>query len=304
MAYARGKDTARVRERSLTRALNDADEGERGLEASSLGSYFRDIRHIGLITGAEEKSLSRKIAKGDEEARTRMIEANLRLVVNIARRHLNRGLALQDLIEEGNIGLMKSVGKFRASKGCKFSTYATYWIRQAMERAIANQANTIRLPVHVTSDMAKIARAERELLTEESTAPSVRALAGKTGLPGRYVRRLASISTKVYSLDASVNEDADQALIDRLEDESFPAPMAGVDSMESSARIRQWLSSLDPGERRVIIERFGLDGQEPRTLESVGIAIGITRERVRQIEARALEKMRKMAESDGYAAAA
>lgn len=304
MAYTRGNDTTRARERSLTRALSDADEGERGLEASSLNSYFKEIRRIGLITGAEEKSLSRKIAKGDEDARTMMIEANLRLVVNIARRHLNRGLALQDLIEEGNIGLMKSVEKFRASKGCKFSTYATYWIRQAMERAIANQANTIRLPVHVTSDLAKIARAERELLTEDSTMPSVRALAGKAGLTGRYVKRLSSISTKIYSLEASVNGDTDQTLIDRLEDGTFPSPMAGVDSIEAAARIREWLSSLDPGERRVITERFGLDGQEPRTLESVGREAGITRERVRQIEARALVKMKKMAESDGYGMAA
>jgi len=304
MAYTRGNNTTRVAERSLTRALSDADEGERSLGASSLNSYFKDIRRIGLITGAEEKSLSRKIAKGDEDARSRMIEANLRLVVNIARRHLNRGLALQDLIEEGNIGLMKSVEKFKASKGCKFSTYATYWIRQSMERAIANQANTIRLPVHVTSDMAKIARAERELLTEESMTPSVKALAGRTGLPGRYVKRLSSISTKIYSLEASVNDDTDQALIDRLEDGTAPSPMAGVESIEAAARIREWLSGLDPGERRVITERFGLDGQEPRTLESVGREAGITRERVRQIEARALVKMRIMAESEDYAVAA
>ena len=304
MEYTRDTNTTREAARYPKGGLIDGEEKQQGLETGSINAYFKDIRHLGLLSGAEEKSLSRRIAKGDEEARKRMIEANLRLVVNIAKRHLNRGMALQDLIEEGNIGLIKSVEKFKASKGCKFSTYATYWIRQAIDRAIANQANTIRLPVHVSTDIARVARAGRELLTEKSLEPSISELAGKTGLSGKYVKRLAAINTKIYSLEAPVNEDSDQPLLDRIEDETFPAPMAGVDNLEAAARVKAWLAALDESEGRIITERFGLDGLEPRTLESVGREFGITRERVRQIEAKALAKLRKMAESDGYGMAA
>lgn len=305
MEYARDNNTMHRTARELKSAFTaDDNEMEKGLDTGTINAYFKDIRHLGLLTGAEEKSLSRKIARGDKAARARMIESNLRLVVNIAKRHLNRGLQLQDLIEEGNIGLIKSVEKFRASKGCKFSTYATYWIRQAIERAIANQANTIRLPVHVSTDLAKVARAERELMAEESRQPSVGDLAGKTGLSGKYVKRLAAINTKIYSLESSVNDDSDQPLLYRIEDESFPPPMEGVDNLEAAARINEWLALLDAGERRVITGRFGLAGSEARTLESVGRELGITRERVRQIEAKALGKLRKMAENDGYGIAA
>jgi len=277
---------------------------ERGLETDSINAYFKEIRRVALLTGAEEKVLARKIARGDIGARRKMIEANLRLVVNIAKRYLNRGLPLQDLIEEGNIGLIKSVEKFRVSKGCKFSTYATYWIRQSIDRAIANQANTIRLPIHITTDLAKVSRAERELTMEYSREPSTRELADKTGLSGRYVKKLTSISRKSYSLESAVNEDSDQPLLDRIEDETFPPPMEGLDSSDRAARIKLWLVSLDENERVIITERFGLDGSDPRTLESVGREFGITRERVRQIEAKALAKLRKMAENEDYELAA
>lgn len=277
---------------------------ERGLETDSINAYFKGIRKVSLLSGGEEKALARKIARGDRAARQQMIEANLRLVVNIAKRYLNRGLPLQDLIEEGNIGLIKSVEKFRASKGCKFSTYATYWIRQSIDRAIANQANTIRLPIHITTDLAKVARAERELTMEYSREPTTRELADKTGLSGRYVKKLTSISRKSYSLESAVNEDSDQPLLDRIEDETFPPPMEAVDSADRAGRIKEWLESLDENEKVVITKRFGLDGSDPMTLESVGHQFGITRERVRQIEAKALSKLRKMAEDEDYAIAA
>src|SRR3990170_2055507 len=222
----------------------------------SVKVYFSGIKKFSLLTSDEEKTLARKIARGDNEARRMMIEANLRLVVNIAKRYLNRGLPLQDLIEEGNIGLIKSVERFKATKGCKFSTYATYWIKQSIDRAIANQANTIRLPIHITTDLAKVSRAERELTMEYSREPSNGELADKTGLSGRYVKKLTSISRKSYSLESAVNEDSDQPLLDRLEDETFPPPMEGVDSSDRAARIRLWLESLDANERLVITERF------------------------------------------------
>lgn len=280
------------------RGARTAEESsaERSPGIDSINAYFKTIRKIRLLTADEEKRLARRIAKGDAEARRQMIEANLRLVVNIAKRYLNRGLPLQDLIEEGNIGLIKSVERFRSSKGCKFSTYATYWIRQAIDRAIANQANTVRLPIHITTDIAKIARAERDLTMEFGREPSVGEISHKTGLSGRYVKKLNGINRRSYSLEAAVNEDTDQPLVDKLEDESFPPPMEALGSTDRSEKVRQWLECLDENEKTVIRERFGLDGQDPKTLETVGREFGITRERVRQIEAKALGKLKQMAD--------
>lgn len=278
------------------RASRTETPDERALGADSINAYFKSIRRIRLLTAAEEKALAWRIARGDGEARRRMIEANLRLVVNVAKGRLNRGLQMQDLIEEGNLGLIKAVERFRSSKGCRFSTYATYWIRQAMDRAVSNQANTVRLPVHVTTDLAKVARAERDLNMEFGREPSVRELADRTGLSGRYVRKLNGITKKSCSLDAPAADDIDQPLMEKLEDESFPPPMEAVGSADRADKIREWLGCLDENEKVIIKERFGLDGQEPRTLESVGREFGITRERVRQIEAKALGKLKRMAE--------
>ncbi|MBI5642143.1 MAG: sigma-70 family RNA polymerase sigma factor [Deltaproteobacteria bacterium] len=288
-------------QRPLHKNRAGAEGGEKrgadeGLSADSVTIYFNSIKKISLLTRKEERVLARRIAKGDREARKQMIEANLRLVINIAKKHVNRGLAIQDLIEEGNIGLIKAVERFKVSKGCKFSTYATYWIRQSIDRAIANQANTIRLPIHVTTDISKITRAERELSSVLSREPSIREVSEKTGLSGRYVKKLNMINKKSLSLEASLSEDNEQSLLDILEDESVPAPIESASSVVRAEMIEIWLNALDENERKIIKLRFGLGSREPETLEAVGKKFGITRERVRQIEAKALEKLKKIIE--------
>ena len=182
----------------------EESEVREGFSTDSVKSYFNSIKRFHLLTSREEKLLAKKISKGDQEARRRMIEANLRLVVNIAKKYMNRGFPLPDLIEEGNIGLIKSVERFRASKGCKFSTYATYWIKQSIERAIANQGNVVRLPIHVTADISKLSRATRELMMALSREPDFSELAERTGFSGRYVKKLDLISKKSYSLEALI----------------------------------------------------------------------------------------------------
>lgn len=269
-----------------------------GIKSDSVNAYFSRIKKFTLLTANEEKTLARKIARGDNFARQKMIEANLRLVVNIAKRYLNRGLPLQDLIEEGNIGLIKSVERFKADKGCKFSTYATYWIRQAIDRSLANQANTVRLPIHVTTDLAKLTRAARELTASLNREPSLRELSEKTRLSGRYVKKLTQINRKSYSLEARLSEDSEQTLLDLLEDESAPSPMEVIAKAASEGRMHDWLETLDENEREIIKLRFGFDEKEPETLEAVGRRFGITRERVRQIEAKTIEKLKRMVEED------
>lgn len=276
-----------------TRRKVEKDPRE-SVATDSVKIYFNGIRKFVLLTPQGEKSLARRIAKGDMEARRQMIEANLRLVVNIAKRYLNRGLPLQDLIEEGNIGLIKSVERFKATKGCKFSTYSTYWIKQAIERAIANQSSIVRLPIHVTADLSRISRANRELTRTLKREPSTVELSEKTGLTDKYVKKLNTISKKSYSLEASFPDDTDQSLLDRLEDDRFPAPVDVIDESRRQMRINGWLGELDDNERRILRLRFGLTDDEPQTLESIGKSFGVTRERVRQIEVKALDKLKKI----------
>lgn len=274
------------------------EHGERGegepVAKDSLNLYFSSIKRYKLLTAAEEGILARKISKGDGQARSSMIEANLRLVINIAKRYANRGLSLQDLIEEGNIGLIKSVERFKAQKGCKFSTYATYWIRQSIDRAIANQANTVRLPIHITTDLSKVTRAERDLHLKLERDPSMAEISDRTGLSGRYVKKLTSISKKVYSLESTRNGDEEMTLLDRIEDMSAPDPQELLGWETQTQRISTWLETLEGPEREIIRMRFGLGSEEPMTLESVGRIFHITRERVRQIEAKALVKLRRV----------
>ncbi len=280
-----------------TGAKKDEEEklehNEPTASTDSIKAYFNNIKKHPLLKPDQERVLAGRIARGDKEARKQMIEANLRLVVNIAKRYIYRGLPLQDLIEEGNIGLIKSVERFKAAKGCKFSTYSTYWIRQSVERAIVNQSKIVRMPIHVTSDLSRMMRATRELKGTLNRDPSVKELADKMGVTGRYVTKLKGISRKSYSLDATINELSDQSLLDKLEDDKFPLPFDVVDAEKRAEEIRQWLTMLDPNESMVLRLRFGLDG-EPQTLERVGKLFGVTRERVRQIEARALEKLKNI----------
>ncbi len=278
------------------------DEEDRSMQAigqdagtDSMSAYLANLRKVPLLSAEEERTLSKGVLRGDGAARKRLIESNLRLVVSIARRYLNRGLLLQDLIEEGNIGLIKAVERFSPAKGCRFSTYATYWIRQSVERAIANQASTVRLPVHLGLDLWRVSKAERLLKTELNRDPSVNELSEKTGLSGRYVKKLTGINTKVYSIEAS-NDGFDKPLSERLEYTPEKSPFELINSQEMGLKLDGWLKGLDANEREILNLRFGLDGANPETLDSVGKRYGITRERVRQIEARAISKMKKEAD--------
>ncbi len=261
----------------------------------SIKLYFDAIKKCPLLTRAEERELAERIARGDAEARRRMIEANLRLVVNIAKRYMNRGLPLQDLIEEGNIGLIRSVERFKGSKGCKFSTYATYWIKQAVERSILNQSMVVRLPIHVTNDISRMMRTDRELRRKLGREPTMHELASRMGVTGRYLKKLQTVSRKSCSVDATLSDDTEETLLDRLEDDRFPQPLETMSAERRSERVREWLKVLDDNERRIIKLRFGLDG-DTETLEKIGKRFGVTRERIRQIEMRALKKLRRIGE--------
>jgi RNA polymerase primary sigma factor len=286
---------------SWNRTRTDEKEPREGLSTDSVRQYFSSIRKFPLLKPAEERLLAKKVARGDSLARTRMIEANLRLVVNIAKKYINRGFPIQDLIEEGNIGLIKSVERFRAAKGCKFSTYATYWIRQTIERAVANQANVVRLPIHVSADISKLSRAQRELTMTLSREPDCSELAERTGFSGRYVKKLDLVSKKSYSLEAALPDGSEQSLLDKLEDASFPTQFEMLDRSRKAKKVRAWMAMLDESERRILNRRFGIGNGSPETLEEIGKALGVTRERVRQIEVKAMDKLKRIIAGDNVA---
>jgi len=261
----------------------------------SINIYFREIKRFKLLKADEEKALAKRVAKGDGEARRQMIEANLRLVVNIAKRYVNRGLPLQDLIDEGNIGLIKAVERFKATMGCRFSTYATYWIRQTVERALANKGSMIRLPIHIVTDMSKMERAAREFRVLTNKEPSQTELSEKTGLSGRYVKKLELISKRTLSLESTAHESSDQSLLESIEDDRTPQPMELIHEALVADRVSSWLGLLDENERKILTLRFGIGDYTPKTLEVIGRKFGVTRERVRQIEEKALGKLREIA---------
>jgi RNA polymerase primary sigma factor len=260
-----------------------------------VASYLDDIRGIALLSAAQEADLAMRIAGGDEEARRRFIAANLRLVINIAKRYRSMGLSLIDLIQEGNIGLMRAVQKFDHTRGTKFSTYATWWIRQGITRAIADKGRTIRLPVHVGEVLTKLNAARQRLTQELGREPSDDEVARAAGV-GAMGTRLAdarAAAREVVSLDAAVGGEDGPPLGEMIENDATPDPQSLSQQHQLAAVARRVLSdALDPRERRVVELRFGLWGSARHSLEEVGEALGVTRERVRQIEVRALDKLR------------
>ena len=262
--------------------------------------YLNEIGISPLLTPEEEVHFARLAQKGDPAARRRMIESNLRLVVKIARRYLNRGLPLLDLVEEGNLGLIRAVEKFDPERGFRFSTYATWWIRQTIERAIMNQTRTIRLPIHVVKEINSYLRASRELTQQLDHEPTAEEIAGLTGKPLAEVERMLGLNERIGSVDAPFGKDSDKPLLDSLPDESSDDPTSMVQSDDVSSHIDEWLQQLNDKQREVVERRFGLHGYESSTLEEVAKELGVTRERVRQIQLDALRRLRRILEAQGY----
>jgi len=254
--------------------------------------YLKEIQKTTLLTAEDERELARRISTGDMAARDRMIESNLRLVVKIAKRYMNRGLPFLDLIEEGNMGLIKAVERFKLSKECRFSTYATWWIRQSIERALVNQSRTIRLPVHVSDDINKFIKISRELVHKVNREPQVKEVADAMGVDSSYIRRLMVLVKKTYSIEHPMGENNDYSLIDTIEDTNSIDPSTLVEDLDKFEQVAEWLNTLGDNEREILSLRFGLDDREPQTLDTIGQRFGVTRERIRQIEAKSLDKLR------------
>jgi len=254
--------------------------------------YLKEIGKVSLLTPEEEVQLAIRMADGDEEAKRRMAEANLRLVVSIAKRYVGRGMLFLDLIQEGNLGLIKAVDKFDYTKGYKFSTYATWWIRQAITRAIADQARTIRIPVHMVETINKVIRVSRQLLQELGHDPSAEEIAEEMGLPVEKVRDILKIAQEPVSLETPIGEEEDSHLADFIEDDNAAEPAEAASFTLLKEQLMEVLSTLTPREEKVLRLRFGLEDGRTRTLEEVGKEFNVTRERIRQIEAKALRKLR------------
>ena len=273
------------------------NEQPKNLDATQL--YLGEIGFSPLLTAEEEVYFARRSLKGCEASRKRMIVSNLRLVVKIARRYNNRGLALLDLIEEGNLGLIRAVEKFDPERGFRFSTYATWWIRQTIERAIMNQTRTIRLPIHVVKELNVYLRASRELSQKLDHEPTAEEIALALDKPVEDVTKMLRLNERITSVDTPIGGESDKALLDIIADEKEFSPEETLQDNDIKGNIVTWLEELNPKQREVLARRFGLLGYEPSTLEDVGAEIGLTRERVRQIQVEALRRLRDMLSHQG-----
>ncbi|MDN5864585.1 MAG: sigma-70 family RNA polymerase sigma factor [Gammaproteobacteria bacterium] len=290
-------DKARVQETGEEAAPLARQPDRKDIDIIDL--YLREVGFHSLLTADEEKELSRRLLKGDEAARCRMIECNLRLVVNIARSYTGRGVQLPDLIEEGNLGLMQAVERFDPEKGFRFSTYASWWIRQAVERATITHGRTVRLPVHVARELYSSLRSEQTLRQELGRTPTSAEIATDSKLSVERVEMLRHYGMHAVSVDAPLGEQLDITLVDGLVDESGDDPDRHADTQQLARMINKWLVNLNTKQRQVIELRFGLNGSERMTLDGVGRQLDLTRERVRQLQVSAMRKLKRMMERDG-----
>ena len=261
--------------------------------------YLHEIGRTALLTAEEEVAVARRVQAGDEASRQRMIEANLRLVVRIAKRYLNRGLSLADLIEEGNLGLIHAVEKFDPEKGFRFSTYATWWIRQNIERGLMNQTRTIRMPVHVVKELNQVLKHRYELAASGSGDNDVDQLAQAVNKPAARVKQLLAMNEPVVSADAPLGVEEGKTLLDSLSSSCRQAPANECQREELSHCLAHWLDELSAKQRSIIVRRFGFEGHDSQTLENVGLEVGLTRERVRQIQIEALQVLQCIIKRDG-----
>jgi RNA polymerase primary sigma factor len=274
----------------------EPEQGVTSHYGDAIKLYLKEIQKGTLLTAEDERSLAILIGQGDEAARARMIESNLRLVVKIAKRYMNRGLPFLDLIEEGNVGLIKAVERFKISKECRFSTYATWWIRQSIERGLVNQSRTIRLPVHVSDEISKCMKITRELVHQLNRDPEPEEVAEAMDIDVSRVRKLLTLVKKTYSIEHPLGDNNDYSLIDTIEDSKAVDPGTLIEELNKFAHVTEWLSELPENEQEILELRFGLNDREPQTLDTIGCKFGVTRERIRQIESKSLEKLRKILE--------
>src|SRR5690625_41913 len=300
MAVAgRREAVGREEESGLPPRARRAQRRQQGVTLDATQMYLNEIGFSPLLTAEEEVYYSRLARSGEESGRQRMIESNLRLVVRIARRYLNRGLSLLDLIEEGNLGLIRAVEKFDPERGFRFSTYATWWIRQSIERGIMNQARTIRLPIHVVKELNTCLRASRELSQALDHEPTAEDIAQHLDRPVAEVERLLRLNERTASVDVPLGPDSDKTMLDTLPDRDEADPVSQAQSDDIRDNLMGWLGELTDKQREVVLRRFGLGGHEVSTLEAVGREIGLTRERVRQIQVEALQRLRGILERQG-----